>query len=80
VIWGRIAELSLLGGLRSGKFLVQVALEELEANNEYDFLVLQATETSRTFYEGLGFVRVGAVAKCVVAFLFCPAFALGAVG
>ena len=65
VIWGRIAELSLLGGLRCGKFLVQLAIEEMEAANDYDFFVLQATDASRTFYEGLGFVRVGAVAKCV---------------
>ena len=63
VIWGRIAELSLLGGLRCGKFLVQLVIEEMEAANEYDFFVLQATDSSRTFYEGLGFVRVGAVAK-----------------
>ena len=63
VIWGRIAELSLLGGLKCGRFLLQLALEEMEADDEYDFLVLQATETSRSFYEGLGFVRVGAIAK-----------------
>lgn len=67
VIWGRIAELSLLGGLKCGRFLLKLALEELEAENEYDFLVLQATETSRTFYESVGFVRVGAVAKVSVA-------------
>ena len=63
VIWGRIAELSLLGGLKCGRFLLQLALEEMEADDEYDFLVLQATETSRSFYEGLGLVRVGAIAK-----------------
>lgn len=63
VIWGRIAELSLLGGLKCGRFLLQLALEEIEGDDDYDFLVLQATDTSRSFYEGLGFVRVGAVAK-----------------
>ena len=63
VIWGRIAELSLLGGLKCGRFLLQLAVEEMEASDEYDFLVLQATDTSRSFYEGLGFIRVGAGAK-----------------
>ena len=63
VIWGRIAELSLLGGLKCGRFLLQLAVEEMEASDEYDFVVLQATDTSRSFYEGLGFIRVGAVAK-----------------
>ena len=65
VIWGRIAELSLLGGLKCGRFLLQLLIEEMEAGHDYDFLVLQATETSRSFYERMGFVRVGAVAKYV---------------
>ena len=60
---GPWAELSLLGGLKCGRFLLQLAVEEMEASDEYDFLVLQATDTSRSFYEGLGFIRVGAVAK-----------------
>ena len=42
---------------------MQLAIEEMEAGDDYDFFVLQATDTSRTFYESLGFVRVGAVAK-----------------
>eukprot|EP01047_Picozoa_sp_COSAG01_P006010 COSAG01_NODE_214_length_21729_cov_684.831623_2_plen_77_part_00 len=32
--------------------------------SRYDWAVLQATENSVPFYESLGFVRVGAVARC----------------
>ncbi|GMH63142.1 hypothetical protein TrLO_g13783 [Triparma laevis f. longispina] len=63
VVWPRIAELSLAGGLGCGEFLVALALEDLVENPKYDFVVLQATPSSLTFYERFGFVRVGAVCK-----------------
>jgi hypothetical protein len=37
----------------------------MEEGNDYDFLILQATDKSRPFYEKMGFVRVGAVARYV---------------
>lgn len=63
MVWPRIAELSLAGGLGCGEFLVALALEDLVENPKYDFVVLQATPSSLTFYERFGFVRVGAVCK-----------------
>ena len=41
----------------------QQTLEEIRASGEFDFAVLQATMASVSFYEELGFVRVGAIAK-----------------
>lgn len=38
-------------------------LEELAVHTAYKFVVLQATKESVGFYEGIGFVRVGAVAR-----------------
>jgi hypothetical protein len=66
IVWPRVAELSLLGALGCGKQLVKLAIEQLEfqkpsANANYDYIVLQATDNSISFYESLGFVRVGAV-------------------
>ena len=43
--------------------LVRLALEELAASGRFDFVVLQATMASVSFYEEMGFVRVGAVAR-----------------
>ena len=63
VVWPRVAEVGLLAGLGCGKLLVRLALEELSASGEYDFVVLQATMASVSFYEELGFKRVGAVAR-----------------
>ena len=65
VIWPRIAELSLLGALKCGRTLVQLAIDSLESGDDYDYLILQATDQSRPFYEKLGFVRVGALARYV---------------
>lgn len=62
VVWPRVAEVALLAGLGCGRTLVTLALDELLASNEFDFAVLQATMASVSFYEELGFVRVGAVA------------------
>lgn len=66
VVWPRIAEISLLGALGCGRTLVKVALEHLEnlkatADQNYDYVVLQATDNSISFYESLGFVRVGGI-------------------
>ena len=63
VVWPKVAEIGLVAGLGAGKMLVRLALEELRASGEFDFVVLQATSASVSFYEELGFVRVGAVAK-----------------
>ena len=62
-MWPKVAELGLLAGLGAGKLLVRLALEELRVSGVFDFVVLQATMASVSFYEELGFVRVGAVAK-----------------
>lgn len=68
IVWPRIAEISLLGGLSCGKVLLELAIEELErmpptAVRNYDYVALQATKNSVSFYERMGFVRVGAVTK-----------------
>lgn len=68
IVWPRIAEISLLGGLGCGKVLVSLLLEKLEgmkatATQNYDFVVLQATENSLPFYESMGFVRVGCMTE-----------------
>ena len=55
--------MGLVAGLGAGKTLVRLALEELRASSEFEFAVLQATMASVSFYEELGFVRVGAIAK-----------------
>jgi hypothetical protein len=65
VVWSRVGEVSLLGALRCGRWLVKLVIEELEARGDYDCLVLQATDESIPFYESLGFIRVGALAKYV---------------
>lgn len=68
VVWPRLAEIGLLGGLGCGKALLSLAIERLEsmkptATHNYDYVVLQATENSVPFYESMGFVRVGAVVE-----------------
>lgn len=63
VVWPTIAEISLVGALGCGEYLLQMALEDIERRGSYEFAVLEATETSRPFYEKFGFVRVGAVCK-----------------
>ncbi|MGB1601526.1 MAG: GNAT family N-acetyltransferase, partial [Promethearchaeia archaeon] len=57
------AEISLLGALGCGSWLMRLVLEELEQTGEYEFVVVQATDNSVPFYENFGFIRVGAVAK-----------------
>ena len=62
VVWPTIAELSLLGALGCGRWLVEHLLAELEApDSRYKYVVTQATDGSIAFYERMGFVRVGAV-------------------
>ena len=63
VIWPKVAEISLLGALGCGSWLMRLVLEELEQTGEYEFVVVQATDNSVPFYENFGFIRVGAVAK-----------------
>ena len=68
IVWPRIAEISLLGALGCGRALISLVIEELErmkptSTHNYDYVVLQATENSKPFYESMGFVRVGAVTK-----------------
>ena len=63
VVWPTIAEISLVGALGCGEYLVRMALDDICRRDCYDYVVLQATDTSRTFYERFGFVRVGAVSK-----------------
>lgn len=61
VIWPSIAEIGLVGALGCGEYLLQMALEDIANRGCYNYVVLQATETSLGFYEKFGFVRVGAV-------------------
>ena len=63
VVWPTVAEISLVGALGCGEYLVRLGLDDLSKRGGYDYVVLQATETSRSFYEKLGFIRVGAVSK-----------------
>ena len=49
-----------------GRVLVELVIEQLEFQRatgtaNYDYIALQATDNSISFYESLGFVRVGAV-------------------
>ena len=63
IVWPRIAEIGLLCGLGCGSWLLQLVLEELQESKNFEFIVLQASLNSVLFYEKMGFVRVGAVAR-----------------
>lgn len=63
VVFEGIAELALLGGLGCGEILLRMTLESIVRTGKYKYLVLQATDSSKTFYERFGFVRVGAVCR-----------------
>jgi hypothetical protein len=63
VVWGTCAEISMLGALGCGETLVRLVMQQLQATTAYKFVVLQATKDSMGFYERMGFVRVGAVAR-----------------
>lgn len=53
VVWPRVAEVSLLGGLGCGAWILRLALEALAAKS-YRFVVLQATDQAIPFYEQVG--------------------------
>lgn len=66
VVYPKIAEVALFGGLGCGKQLLRLVVEHLErlkssARQNYDYIVLQATDNSVPFYESMGFTRVGCV-------------------
>ena len=63
VVWPRIAELGLLVSLGGGGVVLRYALQQLQAQGWYEYVVCQATLAAVGFYERVGFVRVGAVAK-----------------
>ena len=63
VVWPRIAELGLLVSLGGGGAVLRYALQQIVAEGKYDFVVCQATLAAVGFYERMGFVRVGAVAR-----------------
>jgi hypothetical protein len=63
VVWPTVAEVALVGGLGCGSYLLRLLLEMLEQEGTYQFVVLQATNNSVSFYQRHGFVRVGAVAR-----------------
>mmetsp|Transcript_4218 Transcript_4218/g.8060 ORF Transcript_4218/g.8060 Transcript_4218/m.8060 type:complete len:821 (-) Transcript_4218:64-2526(-) len=68
IVWPKIAEISLIGALGCGKALLSLVIERLEAmqpnrKQNYDYVVLQATENSIPFYESMGFVRVGCITE-----------------
>jgi hypothetical protein len=61
IVFPTIAEIGLLGGLGCGEYLLRMALDDIYTKCHYKYVVLQATEQSRPFYERFGFVRVGAI-------------------
>ena len=64
VVFPTIAEIALLGGLQCGEYMLRLALESIRTSTAgYRYVVLQATDSSKTFYERFGFVRVGAVCR-----------------
>jgi len=63
VVFSTIAEIGLLGGLNCGEYMLKMALDDIISKKQYKFVVLQATDLSRKFYERFGFVRVGAVSR-----------------
>jgi len=63
VVFDGVAEISLVGGLGCGEYLLRMALDSIRATRKYKFVVLQATNESKVFYERFGFVRVGAVCR-----------------
>ena len=61
VISPNMAEIGLVGGLGCGEYLLHMALEDIARQGCYEYVILQATETSWSFYEKFGFIRIGAV-------------------
>lgn len=65
IVFPNIAEISLVGGLGCGEYLLRMAIDSIRAKNQYRYVALQATEESKTFYEEFGFIRVGAICRYV---------------
>lgn len=65
VVFDSIAEIGLLGAIGCGEHLLRMALDDIRIHHgdKYKYVVLQATEESKTFYEKFGFIRVGAVCR-----------------
>eukprot|EP00934_Nitzschia_sp_Nitz4_P005646 Nitzschia sp. Nitz4//scaffold127_size64804//28608//31181//NITZ4_006176-RA/size64804-processed-gene-0.66-mRNA-1//1//CDS//3329534750//5636//frame0 len=63
IVFEKVAEIALLGALGCGELLLRMALEEIVKSGKYKFIILQATASSRAFYERFGFQRVGAVCR-----------------
>ena len=63
VVFPEIAEIALVGGLGCGEYLLRMALDDIRASRKYKFVLLQATNESKGFYERFGFVRVGAICR-----------------
>jgi hypothetical protein len=63
IIFEGVAEVALVGGLGCGEYALRMALDDIRARKTYKYVVLQATESSKSFYERFGFVRVGAVCR-----------------
>ncbi|KAL7565603.1 hypothetical protein ACA910_018965 [Epithemia clementina (nom. ined.)] len=63
IIFENIAEIGLVGALGCGEYLLRMALDDIRSKKQYKYVVLQATESSRPFYEKFGFVRVGAICR-----------------
>ena len=61
IIFPDIAEIGLVGALGCGEYLLRMTLDAIRSAGSYRYVVLQATNASKTFYERYGFVRVGAV-------------------
>jgi hypothetical protein len=63
IVFEGIAEVALVGGLGCGEYALRMALDDIRNRQTYKYVVLQATEASKSFYERFGFVRVGAVCR-----------------
>lgn len=63
IVFSSLAEIGLLGGLGCGEYLLRMALTDIWKNTKYKYVVLQATDQSKAFYERFGFVRVGAICQ-----------------
>jgi hypothetical protein len=64
IVFDTIAEIGLVGGLGCGEYLLRMTLDSIAASpHGYRYVVLQATDQSKAFYERFGFVRVGAVCR-----------------
>jgi hypothetical protein len=63
IVFPTVAEIALLGALGSGEYLLRMALDDIIKAGRYQYVVLQATEFSKPFYQRFGFRRVGAVCR-----------------